>query len=58
MADAQRDLDRVSGDNRAEIQSELTAHQAAMRKYNSQSNGNAQIRGFIREATWHAGWKA
>jgi small-conductance mechanosensitive channel len=43
MADAQRDLDRVSGDNRAEIQSELTAHQAAMRKYNSQSNGNAQI---------------
>jgi small-conductance mechanosensitive channel len=43
MADAQRDLDRASGDNRAEIQSELTAHQAAMHKYNSQSNGNAQI---------------
>jgi len=43
LADAQRDLDRASGDNRAEIQSELTAHQAAMHKYNSQSNSNAQI---------------
>jgi len=43
LEDAQRDLDRASGDNRAEIQSELTAHQAAMHKYNSQSNGNAQI---------------
>jgi len=42
MADAQRDLDRASGDNRAEIQSELTAHQAAMHKYNSKSNSDAQ----------------
>lgn len=43
LADAQRDLDRASGDNRAEIQSELTAHQAAMHKYNSQSNSDAKI---------------
>ena len=43
LADAQRDLDRISGDNRAQIQSELTAHQAAMNKYNSQSNGDAQV---------------
>ena len=43
MADAQRDLARASGDNRAEIQSELTAHQAAMHKYNSESNSDAQI---------------
>ncbi|MGA2649630.1 MAG: mechanosensitive ion channel family protein [Terracidiphilus sp.] len=43
MADAQRDLDRASGDNRAEIQSELTAHQAAMHKYNNQLNSAAQV---------------
>lgn len=42
LADAQRDLDRASGDNRAEIQSELTAHEAAMRKYNNQSKSDAQ----------------
>jgi small-conductance mechanosensitive channel len=43
LADAQRDLDRASGDNRAQIQSELTAHQAAMLKYNSQASGDAQV---------------
>lgn len=43
LADAQRDLDRASGDNRAQIQSELAAHQAAMTKYNSQASGDAQV---------------
>ncbi len=32
LADAQQDLERASGDNRARIQSELAAHQAAMAK--------------------------
>lgn len=43
LADAQRDLERVSGDNRAQIQSELAAHQAAMSKSNRQSSGQAQV---------------
>ena len=43
LADAERDLNRVSGDDRAQIQSELAAHQAAMNKYNSQSGGNSQV---------------
>jgi small-conductance mechanosensitive channel len=43
LADAQRYLERASGDNRAEIQSELTAHQAAMLKYNSQASAEAQV---------------
>ena len=43
LADAERDLNRVSGDDRAQIQSELAAHQAAMSKYNSQSSGNSQV---------------
>jgi small-conductance mechanosensitive channel len=43
LADAQRDLNRVSGDDRAQIQSELAAHKAAMTKYESQSSGNSQV---------------
>jgi hypothetical protein len=43
LADTQRDLDRASGDNRAQIQSELTAHQAVMAKFNSRANGDAQV---------------
>ena len=43
LADAQHDLDRASGDNRAEIQSELAAHEASMRKYDSESNGDGEI---------------
>ncbi len=36
LADAQRDLARAVGDERATIQQELTAHEAAMRKYDAQ----------------------
>lgn len=43
LADAQQDLARASGDQRAQIQSELTAHEAAMRKYDSESHGDGQI---------------
>ena len=43
LAEAQEDLDRVSGDNRAQIQSELTAHEAAMRKYDSESHDSGQV---------------
>jgi small-conductance mechanosensitive channel len=43
LADAQQDLDRASGDNRAQIQSELTAHEAAMRKYDSDAHGDGQV---------------
>jgi small-conductance mechanosensitive channel len=43
LADAQRDLNRVSGDDRAQIQSELAAHKAAMTKYESQSSGSSQV---------------
>jgi small-conductance mechanosensitive channel len=43
LADAQNDLDRASGDNRAQIQSELTAHQAAQTKYDAESHSTAQV---------------
>ncbi len=43
LADAQNDLDRASGDNRAQIQSELTAHQAAQSKYEAESHSTAQV---------------
>ena len=43
LDDAQDDLARASGDQRAQIQSELTAHEAAMKKYDSQSSQNGQI---------------
>jgi small-conductance mechanosensitive channel len=39
LADAQLDLARASGDNRAQLQSELAAHEAAMQKYDSGSQG-------------------
>ncbi|HEY1768485.1 MAG TPA: mechanosensitive ion channel domain-containing protein [Terracidiphilus sp.] len=42
LADAQRDLERASGDNSARIQDELTAHQASVHKFESQSGGDAQ----------------
>ncbi len=42
LADAQRDLARASGDNSAQIQDELTAHQASVQKFDSQSTNNAQ----------------
>jgi small-conductance mechanosensitive channel len=43
LADAQQDLERASGDNRAQIQSELTAHEAAMSKYDSEAHGDGQM---------------
>ena len=39
LADAQQELDRASGDNRAQIQSELNAHEALMKKYDSEPHG-------------------
>jgi small-conductance mechanosensitive channel len=43
LDDAQQDLARASGDQRAQIQSELAAREAAMTKYDSQSGGDGQI---------------
>jgi small-conductance mechanosensitive channel len=43
LADAEQDLDRASGDDRAQIQSELTAHEASMKKFDSESHGDGQI---------------
>src|SRR5579862_7729469 len=43
LDDAQEDLARASGDQRAQIQSELTAHEAAMKKYDSEVHGDEQI---------------
>jgi small-conductance mechanosensitive channel len=43
LADAQRDLDRASGDQSAQIQEELTAHEASMRQYDSQSHSDGQV---------------
>jgi len=39
LDDAQQELDRASGDNRAQIQSELSAHETLMKKYDSQLHG-------------------
>jgi small-conductance mechanosensitive channel len=39
LNDASEELARVSGDQRGEIQDELTAHEAAMKKYDSQASG-------------------
>ena len=39
LTDANEELARVSGDKRGQIQDELTARQAAMKKYDSQANG-------------------
>jgi small-conductance mechanosensitive channel len=43
LDDAQDDLDRASGDNRSEIQSELAAHEASMRKYDSEVHGSGEV---------------
>lgn len=42
LADAEQDLNRATGDDRPQIQSELAAHEAAMRKYESESSGDGQ----------------
>lgn len=43
LADAQLDLERASGDHRTEIQEELAAHEATMRKYDSESHGVGEL---------------
>ena len=43
LADAQQELDRASGDDRAQIQSELAAHEALMRKYDSKVHDPGQV---------------
>lgn len=43
LAEAQSDLDRASGDDRAEIQGELAAHEASMRKYDSESKSSGEV---------------
>ncbi len=43
LADAQRDLDRASGDQSGQIQEELAAHEASMRQYDSESHGGGQV---------------
>jgi small-conductance mechanosensitive channel len=43
LADAQEDLQRASGDQTSQIQSELAAHEASMRKYDAQTQGDAQV---------------
>lgn len=43
LADAQRNLDRVSGDHREEIQGELAAHEQSMRKYDSEVSQGGEI---------------
>lgn len=42
LADVKLELDRVSGDDRVQIQSELAAHEALMTKYDSEAHGTAQ----------------
>ncbi len=43
LDDAQNDLNRASGDNRAQIQSELTAREAAMAKYDREVKNGGEI---------------
>jgi small-conductance mechanosensitive channel len=43
LNDAQDDLDRAMGDNRAQIKSELAAHEAAMNKYDNEVKNGGEI---------------
>jgi small-conductance mechanosensitive channel len=43
LTDAQQELDRASGDDRTQIQGELTAHETVMRKFDSDSRGNGEV---------------
>jgi small-conductance mechanosensitive channel len=43
LNEAQLELDRASGDRRPQLQAELTAHEAAMKKYESAANGPAEL---------------
>lgn len=52
LDDAQSDLDRASGDNRAQIQSELSAREATMAKYDSEvKNGEIAVISVTRQGT-------
>jgi small-conductance mechanosensitive channel len=43
LADAQQDLDRISGDQTAQIQAELAAHEASMSQYDKQAQSSGQV---------------
>ena len=43
LSDAQRELERVSGDESVRIQEELAAHEASMRQYDSEARSYAPI---------------
>ena len=43
LNEAQMELDSAAGDQRPQLEAELTAHEAAMKKYESESNGPAEL---------------
>ncbi len=43
LADAQSDFNRAVGDNRTDIQAELAAHEAVMRKYNTETGSMGEV---------------
>jgi small-conductance mechanosensitive channel len=43
LADSQRDLERASGDDSAQIQEELAAHEASMQQYDNALRSGAQV---------------
>lgn len=43
LADAQSDLERATGDNTSQIQSELTAHESAMRRDEARPEAESQV---------------
>lgn len=43
LADAQQDLDRISGDQTAQIQAELAAHEASMSEYDKQVQSGGEV---------------
>ncbi len=43
LTEAQRELERASGDHSAQIQDELAAHEASMHKYDSEAGSGGQI---------------
>jgi small-conductance mechanosensitive channel len=60
LADANQDLDRATGDQTAQIQAELSAHEASMRQYDKrvQSGGDAAVVSAKRRGTMAARVKA
>ncbi|MGA9587577.1 MAG: mechanosensitive ion channel domain-containing protein [Terracidiphilus sp.] len=43
LADAQKDLDRATGDQTAQIQAELAAHEASMQEYDKQAQSGGDV---------------